>query len=246
MNLAINARDAMPGGGTLTIGSTLRELEAEAGLPAGTYVEISVTDTGVGMTADVLSHAFDPFFTTKGVGQGTGLGLSQVYAIARQGGGTARIDSEPGRGTSVRLLLPATARARPREESEKPLEPGRPVHRRAKVLVVDDDRDIRDVVRALLEGLGYEVQDAEDGASGLALLETFEPHLVLLDFAMPGMNGAEVARAVRTRWPAMPILFASGYADTAALEEVPGPACPMLRKPFAADDLQRALAEILR
>ena len=246
LNLAINARDAMPGGGTLTLRSALRELADEAGLPSGTYIEISVTDTGVGMTADVLSHAFDPFFTTKGVGQGTGLGLSQVYAIARQGGGTARIDSEPGRGTTVSLLLPATDRDGPRESAASAAPEPVPMRERAKVLLVDDDRDIRDVIHALLEGLGYEVRAAEDGASCLSQLESFEPQLLLVDFAMPGMSGAELARAVRARRPAMPIVFASGYADTAAIEDVPGSPCPMLRKPFVVGELRRVLAEALR
>jgi signal transduction histidine kinase/ActR/RegA family two-component response regulator len=246
LNLAINARDAMPGGGTLTLRSAVRELSGEAGLAPGTYIEISVADTGVGMSADVLAHAFDPFFTTKGVGQGTGLGLSQVYAIACQGGGTARIDSEPGQGTTVRLLLPATGRPRPREEQAAAEPETVPARQRARVLIVDDDRDIREVIRALLEGLGYDVREAADGASCLAQLEAFDPQLLLVDFAMPGMSGAELARLVRASRPSLPIVFASGYADTAAIEDVPGATCPMLRKPFAIDELQRVLAEALQ
>jgi CheY-like chemotaxis protein len=246
LNLAINARDAMPGGGALTIGTALRELGDESALAPGWYAEISVTDTGVGMTPEVVAQAFDPFFTTKGVGAGTGLGLSQVYAIARQAGGTARIESEPGQGTTVRLLLPATgAAAVDPAAGASDATPSRAAAR-ARVLVVDDDRDNREVVCALLEGAGYDVRDAEDGRRGLELVEVFDPQLLLLDFAMPGLNGAEVARAVRERRPAQSIVFCSGYADTAAIEEVPGPRCPMLRKPFTADELRRVLDDALQ
>jgi PAS domain S-box-containing protein len=245
LNLAINARDAMPEGGALTIATRLRRVVAEAELLPGEYVELSVTDTGSGMPPDVAARAFDPFFTTKGPGKGTGLGLSQVYGIARQAGGSVRIETRPGAGTTVRMLLPRTA-ALPAAEEGGAAPRGGPDRASACVLVVDDDPDMRRVLVASLETLGYGVLEAEDGPSGLAVLDRGAPDLLLLDFAMPGMNGAEVARLVRQRRPELPIVFASGYADTAAIEGAAGPEARVLRKPFRMEELQAVLAEALR
>lgn len=213
LNLAINARDAMPSGGSLTISTTSHAVDRDAELAPGDYVELVVADTGAGMPPEVAARAFDPFFTTKGVGKGTGLGLSQVYGIAKQAGGTARIESESGRGTTVRIFLktteaPMDVSARTREAV--PIAPG-PV---ATVLAIDDDVHARGFLADSLDALGYRVIEAEDGPSGLAELERSRPDLMIVDFAMPGMNGAEVAKAALARVPNLPIMFASGYADT--------------------------------
>jgi CheY-like chemotaxis protein len=244
LNLAINARDAMPEGGDLTIGTRRHQAMGDGELPAGEYVELSVADTGTGMPPEVAARAFDPFFTTKGVGRGTGLGLSQVYGIARQAGGTVRIESRPGAGTTVRLYLPRTSATSPSAsvaEASSAVEEGAS----ATILVVDDDPDVRRMLVASLDALGYRVLEAADGPSGLAVLDGSEPDLMMVDFAMPGMNGAEVARTARERRPDLPIVFASGYADTAAIEAVAGTHTAVLRKPFRVADLQAVLAAAL-
>ena len=244
LNLAINARDAMPEGGELAIRTIPRQIAADPELAPGDYVELSVTDTGAGMPPEIMARAFDPFFTTKGIGKGTGLGLSQVYGLARQAGGAARIESRPGAGTTVRLFLRCT---------EAAIEAGAaagaddtaPGPATATVLVVDDDPDLRRMLADMLDMLGYRVRVAESAAAGLAALAEAPPDLLLVDFAMPGMNGAEMARIVRDRLPALPILFASGYADTAAIEGAIGPEARLLRKPFRLEELHAMLAEAL-
>ncbi|HEX2554630.1 MAG TPA: PAS domain S-box protein [Microvirga sp.] len=244
LNLAINARDAMPEGGALTIGTRVCSTAGDGELAAGDYVELSVSDTGTGMPPEVAARAFDPFFTTKGVGKGTGLGLSQVYGIAKQAGGTVRIESRPGAGTIVRIVLPRT-RAAVEARAASPADEAAPSEDGATILVVDDDRDIRRMLVASLVALGYGVLEAPDGPAGLAALEAGSPDLMMVDFAMPGMNGAEVAKAARERRPDLPIVFASGYADTAAIEAVAGNDALILRKPFRIDDLQAVLTTAL-
>ena len=244
LNLAINARDAMPDGGALTVSSAIRRIDADTELGSGQYLELAVADTGVGMPPEVVARAFDPFFTTKGVGKGTGLGLSQVYGIARQTGGTVRIDSRVGAGTTIRIYLPMTAAAADPETAPQSL--GLiGTAATARILVVDDDEDIRRVLVESLDALGYDVVEAHDGPSGLKALDTHAPDLMMIDFAMPGMNGAEVAKAARERRPELPIVFASGYADTAAIEGVVGPEVPLLRKPFRMDQLQAVVGNAL-
>jgi signal transduction histidine kinase len=246
LNLAINSRDAMKEGGDLTIATAVRRIDQDIDLPAGDYVELSVTDTGSGMPAEVQAKAFDPFFTTKGVGEGTGLGLSQVYGIARQAGGTARIESEEGWGTIVRLYLPLlTVHPAADAEPDGPAA-ARTAARAATILLIDDDSDIRRVLAASLETLGYEVTAAEDGAAGLEALKRRIPDLVVVDFAMPGMNGAEFATAARRLKPGLPIIFASGYAETAAIEKAAGPHTVVLRKPFRIDELETVVAAALK
>jgi PAS domain S-box-containing protein len=244
LNLAINARDAMAEGGELTIATAGRRMDRDAELAAGEYVELSVTDTGAGMPPEVAARAFDPFFTTKGVGKGTGLGLSQAYGMARQAGGTARIESRPGAGTTVRIYLPRTSE--PMQSSDGADQPATTnVGNTATILIVDDDPDMRRVLVASLDTLGYRVLEAADGAAGLAVLGEEAPDLLILDFAMPGMNGAEVAKVARERRPDLPIVFVSGYADTAAIEAAAGTNMTVLRKPFRVDDLQSVLIEVL-
>jgi signal transduction histidine kinase len=239
LNMAINARDAMPDGGTLRIATAPRRLQDHPDLPDGEYLELKVTDTGTGMTPDIAARAFEPFFTTKPVGQGTGLGLSMVYGVARQSGGTASIESVPGAGTSVSVFLPRTAEvvapveARPRA-AEAPSQA-------LRILVVDDEQAVREVLAETLEEFGHAVVRAATGEEGLRQFAPGRFDLVVVDYAMPGMNGAEFAGAVRAASPEQKLLFATGYADTAAIEAAAGDA-PVLRKPFRPADVAEAVA----
>jgi PAS domain S-box-containing protein len=246
LNLAINARDAMPDGGELVIATRLRRDGSEGALIGSDAVALTVTDTGVGMSAEVCARAFEPFFTTKEVGKGTGLGLSQVYGTIRQAGGSVRLDSVEGRGTTVTLLLPCTASVAVGAAPERAGPPAPDAVARATVLVVDDDPDVRGFLAESLEVGGYRTIVAEDGYAGIAALERSRPDALIVDFAMPGMNGAQVARQARGRRPDLPIIFASGFADTAAMRDVPGDSPPFLRKPFQIDELQAVLGELLR
>ena len=247
LNLAINARDAMRDGGRLTVATQVVHVAAgDPDLEPDEYVQLRVTDTGEGMSPEIIERAFDPFFTTKGVGEGTGLGLSQVYGVARQAGGAARIHSvtAPGstRGTSVTLFLRRSSRpveVAPDDSAPQPVmapEGGR------TVLVVDDEEQVRALACETLAMLGYRVLDAGSGAAALRILETTRPDIMLFDYAMPGMSGAELARQARARWPDVPIVFASGHADTDAVEQALGGEAQILRKPFDMDSLARALA----
>jgi PAS domain S-box-containing protein len=235
LNLAINARDAMPEGGTLTIATLVVEESEEAELAAGDYVCLEVADTGHGMPPEVLARATEPFFSTKPIGKGTGLGLAQVYAIARQSGGALRIESRAGEGTRVRLLLPRVA-AGETIPDDFDAAPPLPAQAASRILIVDDDREVRDFLFESLTELGHEVEACAGGAEGLARLDAFDPDLVLLDYAMPGMNGAEVARAVLARRPGQPVVFVTGYADSERIEALGGQ-LPILRKPFSMDAL---------
>ncbi|MFN3387323.1 MAG: PAS domain-containing protein [Allosphingosinicella sp.] len=249
LNLAINARDAMPGGGTLTI-STARERLGEApDRPAGTFVRITVADTGEGMTPAVLARATEPFYSTKPLGKGTGLGLAQVYGIAQQSGGTLTIDSAPGEGTSVHILLPAAegpAAADPGAAPEAGAACG-PQLAPAQVLVIDDDPDVRSFLAESLESLGHQVVAAASGEEGLARLAGgWRPDLALIDYAMPGMHGADAARAARRIHPDLPIVFVTGYAESGQLEAALGPDVQLLRKPFTVAELAAAVDANLR
>ncbi len=223
LNLAINARDAMPDGGRLTIATTREDIGAEGDLASGRFVVVTVTDTGTGMPSEVLDRAFEPFFTTKEIGEGTGLGLSQVYGIARQSGGTVKIESMLGRGTSVRVLLPAASGVAvvPEDLDLDFTDDDAAQGHREIVLVVDDDPDVRHFLIESLLALGYRVAEAAHGRAGLEALDRSHPDVMILDYAMPGMTGAEVALEARRRQPELPILFTTGYADMAALR---GPA----------------------
>ena len=241
LNLAINARDAMPEGGTLTFSSKPVEISGEPDIEDGDYVELTISDTGFGMPPEVLERAFEPFFTTKEVGKGTGLGLSMVYGMARQSGGGIRIESQPGKGTAVRLLFRRADDA----VSEASTGPDEPTSAtvplaRLSVLVIDDDPDVRAFIVASLEEQGYRVRDAADGREGLAAIEREVPDLVILDFIMPGLSGAEVARQIRAKRADQPILFVSGYSETEAVKRT-APEAPLLAKPFRADALQKAV-----
>ena len=244
LNLAINARDAMPNGGELRIAARERTIADDPELPTGSYIELSVSDTGTGMSAEVAAKAFDPFFTTKGAGKGTGLGLSQVYAMARQAGGVARIQSAPQQGTAVRLLLPGHDKIRPAaaecSDSGTAIAPTQ-----ATVLVVDDDADVRHFLVETLQTFGYRVLEAEDGYAGLSVLAKSSPHLAIVDYAMPSLTGVGMVRELRLKRPDLPILFASGYAETAEIEAALDENTSVLRKPFEISKLQQAISELL-
>jgi signal transduction histidine kinase/CheY-like chemotaxis protein len=249
LNLAVNARDAMPAGGKLII-SARRANVVDRHLLKGDYVQLSVTDTGVGMTDEVRARAIEPFFTTKPVGQGTGLGLPQVYAVARESGGSLQIDSEIHQGTTVCLVLPlapadaVVPAAVPAAHEPAETEP-ESVTKNAIVLVVDDDRLVRRFMSESLRSLGYDVRDTDNGVDALVLLDAQRFDLLLADFAMPGMTGADLARAAQMKQPGLRVLIVSGYADSAAVEAVLG-TNRQLRKPFDMAELGAAVAELLR
>jgi signal transduction histidine kinase len=254
LNLAINARDAMAVGGRLTIETanvtvTGAQTRPEQPVP-GEYVMVSVSDTGTGMPPEVLTRVFEPFFTTKEVGKGSGLGLAQVYGFVKQSGGGIRIDTVLGEGTSIKIYLPrvegdvATARARP---SVVDCALTHPPGSRPVLLVVDDDTEVREVTTTRLGEAGYDIREAPSGLQALASLEA-DPcvDLVLLDFAMPGMNGAEAAIEIRKRWPAVPILFVTGYADTSALRLAGASGADgIVLKPFRDGELEQKVGAAL-
>jgi signal transduction histidine kinase/CheY-like chemotaxis protein len=242
LNLGINARDAMPSGGTLSISTRPAHIVGDSELSDGEYLELRVTDTGTGMAPDVAARAFDPFFTTKPMGQGTGLGLSMVYGVARQSGGAARIESVEGRGTTVSVLLPRTDA--PRQEVSEVAGEDTAGPQQATILVVDDEAEVRTVIAETLEQLGHTVTMAANGPEGLSMLERQGFDLIVLDFAMPDMNGAQVAEAARAIRPEQRILFVTGYAETDAIQAVAEDA-PLLRKPFRASELARAVRSAL-
>ncbi|MFM0038132.1 response regulator [Paraburkholderia strydomiana] len=237
LNLAINARDAMPAGGQLKI--RVRERAApDPTLDDGRYVVVEVVDTGSGVPPDVVSRVFDPFFTTKPIGKGTGLGLSQVYGIARQAGGTARLFSDEGAGTTVEIWLPLREREATRTEAASDAEANAVGEKR--VLVVEDDGEVRAMLVESLRMLGYTVTEAADGQAGLNRLQDDKPDLLMVDFAMPGMNGIDVIAAARAMREDLPVILATGYADV----DISGLAvkrCTILRKPFQLDDLARTV-----
>jgi signal transduction histidine kinase len=240
LNLVVNARDAMPDGGVLSIVARAGLAAGEEDLAAGDYVRLRISDTGLGMTPDVLARAVEPFFSTKGVGRGTGLGLSMVHGLAAQLGGTLKLQSEPGRGTCVELWLPASKMAAPSPEPPH-AEPAAPPT--GAVLLVEDDALVRASTAAMLADLGYAVVEACAASEAISLLEGgVAIDLMVSDHLMPGMTGAELARTVAQRWPAIVPLIISGYAD---VEEI-APDLPRLIKPFRQAELAAALADIVR
>ena len=245
LNLAINARDAMEVGGSLTIrtaNATLGEPDAPEAPPPGEYVLVSVSDTGSGMTDEVRARALEPFFTTKEVGKGSGLGLSQVFGLAKQSGGGLGIETEVGRGTTIKVFLPRAHQAPAHQVADGGTAPAAP-EGDLIVLVVDDDDAVREVTAGLLVDLGYNVMEAGSGGAALELIERHQISAVVLDFAMPGMNGADLARELRARRPRVPILFATGYADAEALMGVSDH--QIVHKPFVQAELARKLSRSL-
>ena len=254
LNLAINARDAMPDGGHLRIETsnavldeTFSDTQGDA-LP-GRYVLLRMTDTGTGMSPAVLERAFEPFFTTKPIGQGTGLGLSQIYGFARQSGGYAAIHSKPGRGTTVSLYLPqrdGTAGAdRPVADPER--EPKVPRRNNETILVVEDEALVLMLWVEALEGQGYRVLQAADPQAAIRILESDASiDLLVTDVGLPGMTGRELANLARGLRPGMKVLFVTGYAHYAALEQDSlGPGARMLSKPVGVETLQITVRSLL-
>jgi signal transduction histidine kinase len=254
LNLCLNARDAMPEGGRLTIHTSNLVVEpgairqADNELSPGGYVQVCISDTGIGMSPEVKARAFDPFFTTKGPSAGSGLGLSQVYGMARQSGGSVVIDSTPNEGTRVTLSLPralvaAGTEAAAEEELPELLVPGL---LNELILVVDDDHAVRQVTVEMARDLGCEVAQASGGEQALALVDKLspKPKLILLDYAMPGMNGLQLARALRERGVVAPIALVTGYAELSESDVAAGQLAGLLRKPFTIRELQALLTQL--
>lgn len=242
LNLAFNARDAMPEGGTLTISAARRRAPGEPGLPEGDYVALTIADTGVGMSAEIRARATEAFFTTKG--EGTGMGLAMVANALRDSGGGMQIESEPGQGTRVTLFL-RVARLEPRREVEDDARSDARIDLRGcAIALIDDDAEVRATLGEVLRGAGAEVREASDGAEGLALVEAERPDLVIVDFGMPGMSGVEVARALHETRPGLGVLVVTG-GDSPKLGTVAGLRLAVLRKPFESQELLGRVAEML-
>jgi signal transduction histidine kinase len=239
LNLAINARDAMEGQGTLIFRASVSSMAPNA-LPAGDYVKIEVLDNGPGMPEEVAAKVFEPFFTTKGVGKGTGLGLSQVYGMAQQSGGAAFARSVEGKGATIEIWLPralAQIEESPVAKSDTPELGG------LRVLLIEDDDLVRAGMADALVSFGCEVRHAVCGEDGIVELERERPDVLLTDYLMPGMTGAELAAKARALHPGLPVLVATGYADMAAIEDALG-GNAVLRKPFQLSDLASAVASL--
>jgi len=246
LNLAINARDAMPDGGILRISTVARSGIVHHELPEGDYIEIIVSDTGMGMAPDVLNRALEPFFTTKGTGKGTGLGLSMVFGVVTQSGGAIMIDSAPGVGTSVHLYLRRADGAETASDSARSQDGADDMELSGRsILLIDDDDSVREVMADTLGEAGARVVSASNGEAGLELLEAEKPDLIVVDFAMPGINGAEVARRAHQFDADLPVLIVSGFAESATLTELTGPDVTLLRKPFRNAELLQAAQRLL-
>jgi CheY-like chemotaxis protein len=250
LNLVVNARDAMPDGGTIEVETEVTELsaaycKARDGLTPGSFVRIRVTDDGHGMDAATKARVFEPFFTTKEVGRGTGLGLSTAYWVVKRNGGDLSVESEVGRGSTFVVLLPLTDE-RPAPSSIPPPLP-RPIVTET-VLLAEDQPTVRALVGRVIEGLGYVVLSASDGVAALELLAAHEGkiHALVTDVVMPRMGGRQLAERVRALRPGTPILFMSGYTDDPSLfDGIPPGESSFLQKPFAPDALGRALRKLL-
>ena len=252
LNLAINARDAMPAGGRLVIETRNRHIgEAEAAAhadrPAGDHVDISVVDTGTGMDAETIARAFEPFFTTKPMGQGTGLGLSMIYGFARQSGGYAWIESAVGRGTTVHLCLPRFEGEADAEDSAGAAAGDAAIETGETVLVIEDEPVVRNLVVEVLEDLGYRAIEAMDGPSGLEIVQSAQRiDLLITDVGLPGLNGRQVADAARALRPDLKVLFMTGYAENAALVfGALDAGMTVITKPFTMDALATRVREII-
>lgn len=251
LNLVINARDAMPSGGTITVETGNRTIAGQAGqlaqLEPGDYVCVRVTDTGTGMDAETASKAFEPFFTTKPSGRGTGLGLSMIYGFVRQSGGHASIESIPGQGTSVSLLLPRGRCEEALTASSPQDQPSRLVGSGETIFVVEDDPLIRSLVANHLRDAGFDVREAEDGRSGLeALISASDIALLITDLGLPHLNGLQLANSARSVDPEIKVLFMTGYTESDLLPDGPLPSgTKLIAKPFALADLETKIVALL-
>jgi CheY-like chemotaxis protein len=249
LNLALNARDAMPIGGTLTIETANAHLDPDAGEdapPPGDYVLVEVRDTGTGMTEDVRSRAFDPFFTTKPVGQGSGLGLSMVYGFVRQSGGHVRIESEVGKGTAVRMYLPRAGVAETLDSAAPVAAPLPSGHE--TVLLVEDDELVREHLSETLKSLGYAIIPCATGREAIDIVSGgAQADLLLTDVILgAGMNGHGVAQKIQELRPEMPVLYMSGYTEDAIIHEGKlNPGIHFISKPFRRQEIARKLRDVL-
>jgi signal transduction histidine kinase/ActR/RegA family two-component response regulator len=244
INLAVNARDAMPGGGTLTLGVSEEHHPGDAEIPAGRFARLWVRDTGHGMPEDIASRAFEPFFTTKGPGHGTGLGLSMVYGVAKQSGGKAEIESAPGRGTTVSVWLPCVE---PQDETpEPPAEPARPLPAGLRVLLVEPDPAVRDSTAAMLDTLGCEVREAASASDVLAQLSDEPPDVFVLNHALNAITGIDLARQLRRNGVHTPIVLTAGDSKPNGSENDPSLGIEHLVKPFELRQLQQAISAALQ
>jgi PAS domain S-box-containing protein len=253
LNLAINARDAMPEGGKLTIETANSHLDdayaaASRDVTPGQYVAICITDTGTGMTPDVISRAFEPFFTTKPLGQGTGLGLSMVYGFTKQSEGHLKIYSEVGQGTTVKIYLPRHRGEAVVDEAQEDAAEAPRAGPGETVLVVEDEPVIRDLIVEVLQDLGYRALEASDGPSGLRILQSRRRiDLLVTDVGLPGLNGRQLADQARERRPDLKVLFITGYAENATLANgFLDPGMEMITKPFAVDALATKIKAMIR
>jgi two-component system, cell cycle sensor histidine kinase and response regulator CckA len=245
MNLAVNARDAMPTGGKLTVTTDNYESAGEDGLAPGPYVTLAISDTGSGMDENTRAHVFEPFFTTKARGKGTGLGLSTAYGIVKQAGGEIRIESEPGKGASFRIWLPRTRKS---PKSHPALAPRRPRKGTEMILLVEDEPEVRRLTREMLSRLGYRVLEASDAAQALALWSGARDSIDLLvtDVIMPHMSGRELAEKLTAIRPDLKVLYMSGYTgEIIARHGVGQSETALLQKPFTREALGLKVRSIL-
>lgn len=252
LNLCINARDAMPEGGRITIETANKWLDDHAArerdLPPGQYLSLCVTDTGTGMTPDVITRAFDPFFTTKPVGQGTGLGLSMIHGFVRQSGGQVRIYSEFGQGTTMCLYLPRYYGSAREEAAHADLSEAPRAEQGETVLIVDDEPSVRMLVSEVLEDLGYTAVEAADGPTGLKIMQSdVRLDLLVTDVGLPGgMNGRQMADAGRELRPELKVLFITGYAENAVIGNGHlEPGMQLMTKPFVMEVLASRIREMI-
>jgi PAS domain S-box-containing protein len=240
LNLAINARDAMPDGGSIDIKVSEYQVKKDAVLRPGAYLKLSVIDTGAGMSPEILKRAIEPFFSSKPLGKGTGLGLSMVHGLVVQLGGTLQLSSTVGKGTTATMVLPVAAAV---PEIQGPVSPAQKVKRSAVILFVDDDPLIAMSTTEMLEDLGHRVIGASSGPHALDILKSEQPiDLMMTDHVMPGMTGLELAAASREVRPSLPILLATGYADLPEGAQVD---LPRLAKPYHQDQLRDRLDQLL-
>jgi nitrogen-specific signal transduction histidine kinase/ActR/RegA family two-component response regulator len=250
MNLALNARDAMSGGGRLTISTSDVTVDADLvkshrGLTMGDYVLLQVSDTGTGMDANVMAHLFEPFFTTKKRGEGTGLGLATMYGIVKQSGGYVAVDTKVGAGTTFRIYLPHTKEALPAVAEQRNVQP---TGRKETILLVEDLPEVRAIARTMLTRQGYEVIEASSGQIALEIVRTRQEtiDLLLTDVIMPVLGGQELAHEVRLLRPNVRVLFASGYTDDVLVQqEVLQPGAELIQKPFTRDSLLQKVRSVL-
>lgn len=251
LNLTINARDAMPQGGKLTIETANIALDEayasrHAGVQPGHYVMLAVSDTGCGIDSETQSHIFEPFFTTKEKGKGTGLGLATVYGVVKQSGGNIWVYSEPGQGTTFKIYLPLVGQVV--EEAEVRQAVSEFHQGSGIVLLVEDEEAVRELVRDRLQRIGYTVLEAKDGADAIRISQRHEGpiHLMVTDVVMPGMSGRELAHRLASQRPKMKVLYMSGYTDNAIVHHgVLDPGTGFIQKPFGADDLAHKLRDVL-